>query len=94
MTIKNGFKSSIGWNLGKKGISNHLFDPLTSTPKKGTNIKKKRNSKNKILETLIKSLWFNDEKKIIKKIPIPINNKCLIKNNSCLYLVYLKQLKK
>ena len=36
-TIKKGFKNSIGWNLGKKEKSNHLLDPFTSTPKKGTN---------------------------------------------------------
>ena len=34
--IKNGFTSSTGCNLGKKNRSNHLVDPLTSTPIKGT----------------------------------------------------------
>ena len=38
MIIKNGFKISIGWNLGKKNISIHLLEPLTSTPKIGTKI--------------------------------------------------------
>ena len=38
MIIKNGLSISIGWNLGKKNISNHLLEPLTSTPKIGTKI--------------------------------------------------------
>ena len=36
--IKNGLSISIGWNLGKNNISNHLLEPLTSTPKIGTKI--------------------------------------------------------
>ena len=36
MIIKNGLRISIGWNLGKKNISIHLLEPLTSTPKIGT----------------------------------------------------------
>ena len=44
VTIKNGFNTSMGWNLGKKNKSNHLFDPLTSIPIIGTisNNKKER----------------------------------------------------
>ena len=38
MIIKNGLRISIGWNLGKKNISIHLLEPLTSTPKIGTKI--------------------------------------------------------
>ena len=38
MIIKNGLSISIGWNLGKKNISIHLLEPLTSTPKIGTKI--------------------------------------------------------
>ena len=30
--IKKGLANSIGCNLGKKNKSNHLFDPLISTP--------------------------------------------------------------
>ena len=33
---KKGFKTSMGWNLGKKNKSIHLLDPLTSTPTNGT----------------------------------------------------------
>ena len=50
--IKKGFKNSIGWNLGKKGRSSHLFDPFISTPNIGTNnkdIKKRENSNIAIL---------------------------------------------
>ena len=79
ITIKKGFKSSIGWNLGKKGTSIHLFDPFTSTPKKGTRIKKNKNNIKNNLETLIKSSCLSEEKKIIRNTPATINNKCLIK---------------
>ena len=34
--IKKGFNNSIGWNLGKKNKSIHLFDPFTSIPIIGT----------------------------------------------------------
>ena len=34
--IKKGFTNSTGCNLGKKIKSNHLVDPFTSTPIKGT----------------------------------------------------------
>ena len=37
--IKNGLRISIGWNLGKKNMSIHLLEPLTSTPIIGTKIK-------------------------------------------------------
>ena len=67
VTIKKGFKSSIGWNRGKKGISIHLLDPFTSTPKKGTRINKNKNIIKNKLETLIKSLCFSEEKKNYKK---------------------------
>ena len=36
LIIKKGFNNSIGWNLGKKNKSIHLFDPLTSEPIIGT----------------------------------------------------------
>ena len=39
MIIKNGLSISIGWNLGKKNISNHLLEPFISTPIIGTKIK-------------------------------------------------------
>ena len=45
ITIKNGFKTSIGWNRGKKNKSIHLFEPLTSTPMNGTKIKEIREIK-------------------------------------------------
>ena len=51
--IKKGFKVSIGWNLGNKPISNHLFEPLTSTPIIGTRNKLTKASKNKIIDILI-----------------------------------------
>ena len=39
MIMKKGLNNSIGWNLGKKNKSIHLFDPLTSTPIIGTKSK-------------------------------------------------------
>ena len=74
-----GFNNSIGWNLGKKKKSNHLFDPFTSMPIIGTNNKKTKQIINKKNDIFIKFLWFRDEKKIIKKNPNPIKNKCLKK---------------
>ena len=43
--IKKGFTNSTGCNLGKKIKSNHLFDPLTSIPIKGTKSSKKKDNK-------------------------------------------------
>ena len=40
--IKKGFKTSIGWNLGKKNKSIHLFEPFTSIPIIGTNNKENK----------------------------------------------------
>jgi len=77
--ITKGFKSSIGWNLGKKKKSNHLFEPFTSVPIIGTNIRKIKQIINKKNDSLNKFFWFNKEKKIIKKKPRPIKNKCLKK---------------
>ena len=79
ITIIKGFKSSIGWNFGKNKKSNHLFDPFTSIPVIGTNNKKTKKTINNIMETLNKLSCFNSEKKIIKKKPIMIKNKCLKK---------------
>ena len=52
-TIKKGFRTSIGWNLGKKNRSIHLLEPLTSTPIIGTNT-------NEIKETKKKDYWIFD----------------------------------
>ena len=46
--IIKGFKISIGWNLGKNPKLSHLLDPFTSTPKKGTKIRKNVQIRNKI----------------------------------------------
>ena len=53
-TIKKGLTISTGWNLGKNIKSSHLFDPLTSSPRKGTKSKLKNAMRNKITEKLIK----------------------------------------
>ncbi len=44
ITIRNGLTNSIGWILGKKYRSIHLFEPFISTPIKGT---KNNNNKEK-----------------------------------------------
>tara|TARA_B100000700_G_C14548095_1_gene625233 strand:+ start:361 stop:594 length:234 start_codon:yes stop_codon:yes gene_type:complete len=74
-----GFSNSIGWNLGKKKTFNHLLDPFTSIPIIGTNNKKTKQTVNKKNDNLNKFLWLREEKKIIKKNPNPIKNKCLKK---------------
>ena len=67
--IKKGFKISIGWNLGRKKISNHLFDHFISIPIKATKNSVKKVITNNIKEILIKIFWFKKEKK--NKIIIP-----------------------
>ena len=52
MIIKNVLSISIGWNLGKKNISNHLLEPFTSTPIIGTKIKVQNIIKKKTNESL------------------------------------------
>ena len=46
--IKNGFTSSIGWNLGKKNKSIHLWALFTSTPIKETKNKDIKENKKKL----------------------------------------------
>ena len=67
---KKGFKTSIGWNLGKKNKSIHLFDPFTSTPIIGTKTRDNIEIKNRIIEYFNKLFVSNEEK--IKIIIIPI----------------------
>ena len=43
--IKKGFNNSTGCNLGKKNKSNHLVEPLTSVPIKGTKSNKIKDRK-------------------------------------------------
>ena len=78
-TIKKGLTNSIGWNLGIKYKSIHLLDPLTSTPIKGTNIKRATDTAKQIIEILKRFCWFIDEKIKIKKTPIDKKIKCLKK---------------
>ena len=68
--IKNGFKTSIGWNLGKKNKSIHLLEPLTSTPMNGTKNKEISETKKRIIEYLYNWSEFNDENIKIRDIPI------------------------
>ena len=64
VTIKKGLIISTGWNLGKNTKSSHLFEPLTSMPRKGTSNKLKNATKNKINENFIKISWFKNENDI------------------------------
>ncbi len=68
--IKNGFKTSIGWNLGKKNRSIHLFEPLTSTPIKGTKNNEIRETKKRNIEYLYNRSEFKEENIKIRAIPI------------------------
>ena len=67
---KKGFKISIGWNLGKKNKSIHLFDPFTSTPIIGTKTRDNIEIKKRIIEYFNNLFVSNEEK--IKIIIIPI----------------------
>ena len=78
--IKNGFTNSIGWNLGNKYKSIHLFDPLTSTPKNGTKNKNTIERKKIAVEILNRFSWFIAEKVKITPKPKTIKIKCLKKN--------------
>ena len=77
--IKKGLTNSIGWNRGKKLKSIHLLEPFTSTPIKGTKIKKINDIKKKNNENF-KSVSLSIEERIkIINIPSKIKIKCLKK---------------
>ena len=57
--IVKGLTNSIGWNLGKKNKSSHLFDPLTSVPIIGTKNKRNKEIKNKKIDNLKRFLESN-----------------------------------
>ena len=74
----------------KTGVSYSFFDSEDKSsrvhrilsnlkPKKIFIFNKNKKIKNSIFENFTKSVFFIEEKKIIKKDPIIINNKCLIK---------------
>ena len=68
--IKNGFKTSIGWNRGRKNKSIHLFEPLTSIPMNGTKNKEIIDIKKRKVEYLYNWFEFNEENIKIRNIPI------------------------
>ncbi len=68
--IKKGFRTSMGWNLGKKNKSIHLFEPLTSTPINGTKNKEISEIKKRKIEYLYNWSKFNEENIKIRNIPI------------------------
>ena len=74
-----GFNNSIGWNLGRKKISNHLLDPLTSMPIKGTKVNKTKKIKKRMYDKINSLLLSKIEKKNIVVTPININTQCLKK---------------
>ena len=67
---KNGFKTSIGWNRGKKNRSIHLLEPLTSTPMNGTKNKEISEIKKRNIEYLYNWSELKEENIKIRKIPI------------------------
>tara|TARA_B100000614_G_scaffold77500_1_gene69244 strand:+ start:307 stop:531 length:225 start_codon:yes stop_codon:yes gene_type:complete len=71
--------NSIGWNLGKKGKSNHLFEPLTSAPINGTSNNNIKDKTKKIIEILIRKFSLIRENTNIIDKPNKINAKCLTK---------------
>ena len=78
--IKNGFTNSIGWNLGKKYKSIHLWALFTSMPIIGTK-KSEMNEKIKIIGEILNNLFslIEDKTKIIIN-PKKTKDKCLKKN--------------
>ena len=78
-TIKKGFRTSIGWNLGKKNRSIHLLEPLTSTPIIGTNTNEIKETKKSTIEYLINCSLFKEENIKTINIPITTYTKCLKK---------------
>ena len=68
--IKNGFKTSTGWNRGKKNKSIHLLEPLTSTPMNGTKNKEISEIKKRKIEYLYNWSEFKEENIKIRNIPI------------------------
>ena len=77
--IKKGLTVSIGWNLGKAPISNHLLDPFISTPINGTKNKLANVIKNKKIDIFTRNSWFKIEKIKIIEIPRHTKTKCLKK---------------
>ena len=77
--IKNGFTSSIGWNLGNRYKSIHLLEPFTSIPMKGTSARKIIENKKIKKENLKSFLKLIDEKQNITIIPKEMKIKCLKK---------------
>ena len=69
----------MGWNLGKKNKSSHLFEPFTSAPINGTKTKNIKHTKNNIFDKLNKFFWLIDEKNNINPSPKEIYIKCLKK---------------
>ena len=70
MITKKGFRTSMGWNLGKKNKSIHLLDPLTSTPTNGTKNKEISEIKKRKIEYLYNWSEFKEENIKIRDIPI------------------------
>ena len=68
--IKNGFRTSMGWNLGKINKSIHLLDPLTSTPTNGTKNNEISEIKKRKIEYLNNLSEFKEENIKIRDIPI------------------------
>ena len=68
--MRNGFRTSIGWNRGKKNKSIHLLEPLTSTPIKGTKNKEISEIKKRKIEYLYNWSEFKEENIKIRNIPI------------------------
>ena len=68
--IKNGFRTSMGWNRGKKNKSIHLLEPLTSMPINGTKKSEISEIKKRGIEYVYNCSEFNEENIKIRNIPI------------------------
>ena len=84
--MNNGLTNSIGWNIGKRGKSNHLFDPLISTPNTGTKARIKIEIKNKKSKNFINLFFSWIEIARIKNNEIETKIRCLMKKKYvCLF---------
>ena len=77
--MNKGLTNSTGWNNGKIRKSNHLFEPLISTPSTGTKARIKTQIKNKKGKNFI--IFFFSWIEIVKinSSEIETKIKCLIK---------------
>ena len=85
--MNNGLTNSIGWNIGRRGKSIHLFAPLISTPNTGTKERSKIEIRNKKSKNFINLFFSWIEIAISKNNEIKTKIRCLMKRKYvCLFI--------